>query len=90
GDRSAVDRLADIRLAVFGVGDTPLLADTAAAILESGPIDAGRIDAAVAALDTLEIRDSATASARYRRHLVGVALRRATAALLRPEAVACR
>ncbi|MTW18671.1 xanthine dehydrogenase family protein subunit M [Rhodoplanes serenus] len=89
-DRSAVDRLADIRLAVFGVGDTPLLADTAAAILESGPIDAARIDAAVAALDTLEIRDSATASVRYRRHLVGVALRRATAALLRPEAVACR
>jgi carbon-monoxide dehydrogenase medium subunit len=84
------DRLATVRLALFGIGDTPVLATEAAAILESGPVTEGLVEQAVAALDGIEVRDSATAGEDYRRHLARVALRRAARALARPEAASCR
>ncbi|MFL9823524.1 FAD binding domain-containing protein [Rhodoplanes sp. SY1] len=88
--RAEGDRLANIRLAFFGIGDTPVPAPEAATILSSGPIDDSLIEQAVASLASLEVRDSAAASEKYRRHLAGVALRRAAAALVRPEAATCR
>ncbi|MDC7786773.1 FAD binding domain-containing protein [Rhodoplanes sp. TEM] len=88
--RADGDRLADLRLAFFGIGDVPVLAAEAAAILASGPHAETAIAAAVATLDAIEVRDSAAAGAAYRRHLARVALRRAARALARPEAAACR
>ncbi|NVO16624.1 MAG: FAD binding domain-containing protein [Rhodoplanes sp.] len=84
------DRLTGVRLALFGIGDTPVLASEAAAILESGPVTDALVKQAVATLDGIEVRDSATAGERYRRHLARVALKRAALALARPEAASCR
>lgn len=84
------DRLTAVRLALFGIGDTPVLATEAAAILESAPITDVLVKQAVATLDEIEIRDSATAGESYRRHLARVALQHAARALARPEAASCR
>lgn len=88
--RADGSRLADVRLAFFGIGDVPVLATEASAIFESGPLTDAAIEDAVASLDAIEVRDSAVAGAAYRRHLARVALRRTAHALVRPEAAACR
>jgi aerobic carbon-monoxide dehydrogenase medium subunit len=68
--------LSNIRLAYFGVGDTPVRAKKAEAALASG-----NIDAAVAALD-LDPNDDVLATARLKKHLAGVLLRRVAKQLL--------
>lgn len=70
-----VQRKAGHRLALFSVGPRPVLASRAMAAL-----DAGDLDAAVAALgDEIDPPSDTQASAAYRRHLAGVLLRRAHA-----------
>jgi carbon-monoxide dehydrogenase medium subunit len=69
-------RLADVRLAFFGVGATPVRARKAETALASG-----NIDAAVAALD-LDPHDDVQASAAVKKHLAGVLLRRVAKQLL--------
>ena len=68
--------LADVRLAYFGVGDTPIRVKKAEAELT-----AGNIDAAVSALD-LEPHDDVQATAKVKKHLAGVLLRRVARQLL--------
>lgn len=68
--------LKDVRLAYFGVGDTPLRARKSEAALENGDIDA-----AVAALD-LDPHDDVQATAATKKHLAGVLLRRVAAQLM--------
>ena len=69
-------RLADVRLAFFGVGATPLRAKNAEAALV-----AGNVDAAVAALD-LEPHDDVQATGAVKKHLAGVLLRRVAKQLM--------
>ena len=71
--------LKDVRLAYFGVGNTPLRATKSEAALA-----AGDVDAAVAALD-LEPHDDIQASAAVKKHLAGVLLRRVAAQLMEPR-----
>jgi len=68
--------LADVRLAYFGVGDTPIRVKKAEAALAGG-----NVDAAVNALD-LDPHDDVQATARVKKHLAGVLLRRVAAQLL--------
>ena len=68
--------LADVRLAFFGVGNTPLRATKAEAALASGDVDA-----AVKALD-LAPNDDVQATAATKKHLAGVLLRRVAAQLM--------
>ena len=68
--------LADVRLAFFGVGATPMRAKKAEAALTGG-----NVDAAVAALD-LEPQDDVQATAAVKKHLAGVLLRRVAKQLL--------
>jgi carbon-monoxide dehydrogenase medium subunit len=68
--------LADVRLAYFGVGDTPIRVKKAEAALTDG-----NVDAAVDALD-LDPHDDVQATAKVKRHLAGVLLRRVAAQLL--------
>ena len=68
--------LADVQLAYFGVGDTPIRVKKAEAELT-----AGNIDAAVSALD-LEPHDDVQATAKVKKHLAGVLLRRVATQLL--------
>jgi carbon-monoxide dehydrogenase medium subunit len=68
--------LSNVRLAYFGVGNTPVRAKKAEAALASG-----NIDAAVAALD-LDPNDDVQATARVKKHLAGVLLRRVAKQLL--------
>jgi carbon-monoxide dehydrogenase medium subunit len=68
--------LADVRLAYFGVGATPLRAGKAEAALARGDVDG-----AVAALD-LEPPDDLQATAAVKKHLAGVLLRRVAGQLL--------
>ena len=63
-------RLSDVRLAYFGVGDIPVRAKKAEAALADGSIDA-----AVEALD-LDPRDDVQATAKVKKHLAAVLLRR--------------
>jgi carbon-monoxide dehydrogenase medium subunit len=72
-DRKA---LADVRLAFFGVGATPVRAKKSEVALS-----AGNIDAAVNALD-LEPYDDVQATAKVKKHLAGVLLRRVAKQLL--------
>ena len=74
--RASGKGLADVRLAFFGVGDTPVRAKKAEAALA-----AGNIDAAVGALE-LEPHDDVQASAKVKKHLAGVLLRRVAKQLL--------
>jgi aerobic carbon-monoxide dehydrogenase medium subunit len=69
-------RVADVRLAYFGVGNTPVRARKAEAALA-----AGNIDAAVNALD-LDPNDDVQATAKVKKHLAGVLLRRVAKQLL--------
>jgi carbon-monoxide dehydrogenase medium subunit len=66
--------LADVRLAFFGVGETPMRAKKAEAAL-TGIMDDNRIEAAVAALD-LDPSSDVQADAATKKHLAGVLLRR--------------
>ncbi|MDP1908119.1 MAG: xanthine dehydrogenase family protein subunit M [Hyphomicrobium sp.] len=74
--------LKNVRLAYFGVGNTPLRASKSEAALA-----AGDIDAAVAALDLdLDPHDDIQASAAVKKHLAGVLLRRVAAQLMEQRA----
>jgi carbon-monoxide dehydrogenase medium subunit len=68
--------LADVRLAYFGVGNTPVRVTKAEAALA-----AGNIKAAVDALE-LEPHDDVQATAKVKKHLAGVLLRRVAKQLL--------
>lgn len=68
--------LADVRLAYFGVGDTPIRVKKAEAALADG-----NVDGAVNALD-LDPHDDVQATAKVKKHLAGVLLRRVAAQLL--------
>ena len=72
--------LADVRLAFFGVGNTPLRARRSEEALADGDIDA-----AVAALD-LTPHDDIQATGAEKRYLAGVLLRRVAAQLMEPRA----
>lgn len=73
-----------LRLAFFGVGETPVLATRAAEALTGEP-DRRALDRAVAALaEDLDPQSDLQASAAMRRHLAGVLLSRAAADLF-PE-----
>jgi carbon-monoxide dehydrogenase medium subunit len=78
--RAAGKGLADVRLAYFGVGNTPLRARQAEAALASGDVEA-----AVAALD-LEPHDDIQATGTVKKHLAGVLLRRVAKQLMEPRA----
>ena len=68
--------LSDVRLAFFGVGNTPLRAEKSEAALARGDIDG-----AVAALD-LDPHDDIQATGAVKKHLAGVLLRRVAAQLM--------
>lgn len=75
---AAVSRPQNIRLAYFGVSDTPVLATGAMQALNSGaPLE----DAINALQEDLDPESDPHASAAYRRHLAGVLLRRVMADL---------
>jgi carbon-monoxide dehydrogenase medium subunit len=74
--RGNVKGLSDVRLAYFGVGDTPTRAKKAEAALA-----AGDVDAAVKALD-LDPNDDVQATAKTKKHLAGVLLRRVAKQLM--------
>jgi aerobic carbon-monoxide dehydrogenase medium subunit len=69
-------RLSDVRLSYFGVGNTAIRAKKAEAALANG-----NVDAAVEALD-FDPHDDMQASAKVRKHLAGVLLRRVSKQLL--------
>lgn len=71
-------KLADVRLAYFGVGDTPLRPRKAEAALMQGSVDD-----AVAALD-LAPHDDVQATAATKKHLAGVLLKRLAKQLMEP------
>jgi aerobic carbon-monoxide dehydrogenase medium subunit len=75
--RAAGKGLADVRLAYFGVGATPVRAKKSEAALA-----AGDIDAAVAALD-LDPYDDVQATAAVKKHLAAVLLRRVAKQLMK-------
>jgi carbon-monoxide dehydrogenase medium subunit len=77
--RAAGTALSDVRLAFFGVGDTPVRAKKSEAALAGGDVDA-----AVAALD-LDPQDDVQASAAVKKHLAGVLLRRVAKQLMEPR-----
>ena len=71
------DGLQDVRLALLGVADRPILAGKTMALLEAGPLNQARVEQAVETI-TGEVdppEDPAYPPA-YRRHLTGVLLRR--------------
>ena len=68
--------LKDVRLAYFGVGDTPVRAKGSEAALATGDVEA-----AVAALD-LDPHDDVQATAAVKKHLAGVLLRRVAKQLM--------
>jgi len=73
--------LADVRLAYFGVGATPLRAKRAEAALASG-----RLDAAIAALPyDLDPPDDLQATGAVKKHLAGVLLKRVALQLAEPR-----
>ena len=74
--RASGKGLADVRLAYFGVANTPVRANKAEAALEKGDVEA-----AVSALD-LEPHDDVQATAAVKKHLAGVLLRRVAAQLM--------
>ena len=73
------DRAHNVRIAVMGVGDTPVRMPAAEAVLEGN--DLVRLAASVEAVrDSVDPNTDLHASADYRRHLVGVLAGRALAA----------
>jgi carbon-monoxide dehydrogenase medium subunit len=81
--RAEGDRLADVRLAFFGVGSTPLRARRAEAVLSGARVDAVRVNAAVAALaEDLDPPDDVHTKGATKMYLAGVVLRRVAGQLL--------
>jgi carbon-monoxide dehydrogenase medium subunit len=77
GSPAAEGRWSSVRLALGGVDERPILAAAAAAHLEGRAWDEAVIaQAAALALDAVDPPDDVRASAEYRRHLVGVHVRR--------------
>jgi aerobic carbon-monoxide dehydrogenase medium subunit len=78
---------ADLRVALFAVGDKPVLADAAARLINAPVTPALLSDAAAALADELDAQEDQQASAIMRRHLAKVLLVRGVSALLgrRPE-----
>lgn len=74
--------LANVRLAFFGVGNTPVRAKKAEAALASGTLD----DAVGALASDLDPGDDVQATGATKRHLAGVLLRRVTKQLMEPRA----
>ena len=70
--------LTDVRLAYFGVGNTPVRAKKAEAALAGGGID----DAVKALASDLDPSDDVQATAATKKHLAGVLLRRVTQQLM--------
>jgi carbon-monoxide dehydrogenase medium subunit len=80
-------RIAAPRIALFGVADRALRASGAEAALDGAATgDAGAIAAAVAALEEIDFSGDIHASAPMRRHLAGVAVKRALASALAGDA----
>lgn len=77
--RASGKGLADVRLAYFGVGATPLRAKKSEAALADGGIEE-----AVAALD-LDPPDDVQATGAVKKHLAGVLLRRVAGQLMEPR-----
>jgi carbon-monoxide dehydrogenase medium subunit len=75
-------KLADVRLAFFGVGATPLPARHAEAALAGGSVD----DAVAALRDDLDPPDDVQATGAVKKHLAGVLLRRVALQLAEPPA----
>ncbi len=74
-------RVTHARIGVMGVGDTPMRMPDAEAILMNQPSDAHTADQVVKAVrDAVEPATDLHGSADYRRHLVGVLVRRALGA----------
>jgi carbon-monoxide dehydrogenase medium subunit len=73
--------LADVRIAYFGVGATPMRARKTETALTGCTIDDKRLDAAVAALD-LDPHDDVQATGAVKKHLAGVLLRRVAKQLM--------
>ena len=73
--------LADVRLAFFGVGATPVRAKKAEAALADGKLD----DAVTALTGDLNPSDDVQATGATRRHLAGVLLRRVAKQLMEPQ-----
>ncbi|MCW2954007.1 MAG: hypothetical protein JWQ48_3177 [Conexibacter sp.] len=77
GSEDADGRWHDVRIALGGINDRPVLAPAAAARLEGARWDAAAIEeAAQLALEVADPPDDVRASADYRRHLVPVHVRR--------------
>ncbi len=76
---SVSDGRADqVRIGMMGVGETPLRAPEAEALLSGRSMDAARLDEAVASIQSgVEPNSDLHASGDYRRHLVGALARRA-------------
>jgi aerobic carbon-monoxide dehydrogenase medium subunit len=75
-------RLADVRLAFFGVGAPPLRARRAETALAGGTVD----DAVAALGDDLDPPDDVQATGTVKKHLAGVLLRRVARQLMEPPA----
>ncbi|SEB46226.1 FAD binding domain-containing protein [Rhodococcus jostii] len=72
------DTVAEARVAVSGVGTTPVRANRAeAALAGQAPVEKAIADAAAAALEGISPTSDLHASAAYRRHVAGVLIRRA-------------
>jgi carbon-monoxide dehydrogenase medium subunit len=72
------DRISDVRIGMMGVGETPMRATEAEALLTSGVFDDRLVAAAVRSMRAnVEPNTDLHASADYRRHLVGVLAERA-------------
>lgn len=70
--------LSDVRLALLGVADRPILAGKTMAFLEGRPVNEARIDeAATLIAGEIDPPDDPAYPPAYRRHLAGVLLRRA-------------
>lgn len=79
--------LANVRLALLGVGDRPVLAAGAMAALEGQPLDQDTIAAAVAALRAeLDPPEDPAYPSDYRRRVAGVVLERALGTLAKESA----
>jgi carbon-monoxide dehydrogenase medium subunit len=77
--RAYGDRLKDVRLAYFGVGATPVRVKNSETALANGDVDG-----AVAALD-LDPDDDVQATAKTKKYLAGVLLRRVAKQLMEPH-----
>ncbi len=73
--------LKDVRLAYFGVGSTPIRAKKTEALLAAGKID----EAASMVAKEIDPSDDVQATAKVKKHLAGVLLKRVAAQLMEPR-----